>query len=372
VKIGILSLTSGYNFGGTLQTWALAQSLTRLGHEPIVIDYHPAQHALLRWWRGWGISTKISLDKIRHRAWELSKSPGHIRKYQLFKQKHLTFTRPCYTPAQFQETIQTFDAVVVGSDQVWNLQYHPDPVFYLAGMDSFKGLRVSYAACCGNPAQGFPEWVSPGLQAFHAVSVRNRFTADWVKRCTAGQIDPLVVADPTLLTDEFPEARVELPAKYIAAYNIGEGNPENHHCHIASLRRIHGNLPVVCLMPTAIALRKHSWHDQVLWNLDPFEWISVIKHSTAVYTDSYHAILFALRNHVPLIATYTEAVRAPRLVELREELGLHGSVFHEDASPDINSTPDWQSVAARFARSRDLSLHFLESTFTKLSPQPSA
>jgi hypothetical protein len=361
VTVGILSLTSGYNFGGTLQTWALVRALARLGHEPVVIDYHPSRSKRSPWWRGWGIGKGISFDKIRHRAWELSKMPRHILKYQAFKYQHLSYTRPCYTPAQFQETIQTFDAVVVGSDQVWNLHYHQDPVFYLAGMDSFKGLRVSYAACCGNPAQGFPEWVSPGLQAFHAVSVRNRFTADWVKRCTAGQVDPLVVADPTLLTDEFPEARVELPAKYIAAYHIGDGNPENHLCHIASLRRIHGNLPVVCLMPTAIALRKHSWHDQVLWNLDPFEWISVIKHSTAVYTDSYHAILFALRNQVPLLATYTETVRAPRLVELREELGLDGSIIQSNASPDIVSTPEWESIAARFASSRGLSLHFLES-----------
>jgi hypothetical protein len=365
VKIGILSLTSGYNFGGTLQTWALARTLARLGHEPVVIDYYPVQHAPLRWWRGWGIGKGISLDKIRHRAWELSKKPEHVLKYRAFKHQHLSYTPPCYTPTQFQEAIKVFDAVVVGSDQVWNLQYHPDPVFYLAGMDSFKGLRVSYAACCGNPAQGFPEWVSPGLQAFHAVSVRNRFTADWVKRCTAGQIDPLVVADPTLLTDEFPDAPMELPAKYIAAYHIGQGNPENHRRHIASLRRIHGNLPVVCLMPTAIALRKHSWHDQVLWNLDPFEWIAAIKNSVAVYTDSFHAILFAVRNRVPLIATYTEAVRAPRLMELREELGLDGSIFQEDSSPAADSLPDWDGIAAHFARSRVMSRSFLDSALMR-------
>ena len=361
MKIGILSLTPGYNFGGTLQTWALAQTLARLGHEPIVIDYHPSRSKRSPWWRGWGIGKGISLDKIRHRVWELSKTTEYVIKYEAFKHKHLSYTPPCYTPAQFQEAIKDFDAVVVGSDQVWNLQYHPDPVFYLSGMDSFKGLRVSYAACCGNPTQSFPDWVSPGLHAFHAVSVRNRFTADWVRRCTAGQIDPLVVADPTLLTDEFPNARVELPAKYIAAYHIGQGNPENHCRHIASLRRIHGNLPVVCLMPTAIALRKHSWHDQILWSLDPFEWISAIKNSVAVYTDSYHAILFALSNRVALFATYSEAVRAPRLVELRDELGLDGSIFQEDARPDSISLPNWERIATDFKSSRDLSLRFLAS-----------
>ena len=361
MKIGILSLTSGYNFGGTLQKWALARTLARLGHEPIVIDYHPALRAPLRWWRGWGIAKGISLDKIRHRAWELSKTPGHLLKYEAFKHKHLSYSPPCYTSVQFQDAIQDFDAVVVGSDQVWNFQYHPDPVFYLAGMDSFKGRRVSYAACCGNPTQGFPKLASPCLQAFHAVSVRNRFTADWVRRCTAGQLDPLVVADPTLLADEFPEARIELPAKYIAAYHIGNGNPENQLRHIAILRNIYGNLPVVCLMPTAIALRKHSWHGQVLWNLDPFEWISAIKNSVAVNTDSYHAILFALRNRVPFFATYTEAVRAPRLMELREELGLDGSIFQEDARHDTISLPNWERIATNFKSSRDLSLRFLDS-----------
>lgn len=364
MKTGILSLTSGYNFGGTLQTWALAQSLTRLGHEPVVIDYHPTRRQALPWWRGWGLGNGLSLDAIQHRIWGLRKMPPHIRKYQAFKRENLSFTLPCYNASEVHETIKDFDAVIVGSDQVWNLQYHPDPVFYLSGMDSFLGMRLSYAACCGNPSQACPPWLPDAIARFDAISVRNRFTATWIADCSDGHITPTVVADPTLLIDEYPRRELNLPDRYIASYHIGMGDDSNHRRHLDALRQLHGNLPVVCLMPTAIALRKHPWHDIVIWNLDPFEWVEAIRRASAVYTDSYHAVLFALRNRVPLLATYTEEVRAPRLLELRDEHDLGGVIFREDSPSVTLSNPDWDRIVEQFETAKGHSLEFLRATLS--------
>jgi Polysaccharide pyruvyl transferase len=365
MNVGILSLTSGYNFGGTLQTWALSRSLAAMGHDPVVIDYHPSRRCPLPWWRGWGIGKGISPDRIRHRALELVKMPAHITKYQAFKSRHLAFTCPCHNAAEVLHAIKDFDAVIVGSDQVWNLEYHPDPVFYLSGMDSFKGLRLSYAACCGNPTQGFPNWVAPALREFHAMSVRNRFTADWVSRCTTGVIEPEVVADPTLLIDDYPRCALELPDRYIAAYHIGKGDDSNHRRHIENLRKTHGNLPIVCLMPTAIALKKSTWHDQVLWNLDPFEWVEAIRRANAVYTDSYHAILFALRNRIPVLATYTEEVRAPRLWELREKHNLQSTIIPAVSESVSLAPPDWVHIGEQFAADREHSFRFLKAAMCR-------
>jgi hypothetical protein len=52
-------------------------------------------------------------------------------------------------------------------------------------------------------------------------------------------------------------------------------------------------------------------------------------------------------------------------MELREELGLDGSIFQEDSSPAADSLPDWDGIAAHFARSRDLSLRFLDSALMR-------
>ena len=111
MKVGILSLTSGYNFGGTLQTLALCRALAVIGHDPVVVDYHPTKRCPVPWWRGWGIGKGISLDRIRHRAWELVKLSDHIEKYQAFKSRHLAFTCRCHNATTPFSPCQTGSAV---------------------------------------------------------------------------------------------------------------------------------------------------------------------------------------------------------------------------------------------------------------------
>ena len=40
MKVGVVTFHSAFNFGATLQTWALQKALRQLGAESCVINYH--------------------------------------------------------------------------------------------------------------------------------------------------------------------------------------------------------------------------------------------------------------------------------------------------------------------------------------------
>jgi hypothetical protein len=362
MKVGILSLSSGYNFGGTLQTVALSRTLQRQGHDVTVLDYWPTPPRKVPPWRGWGLAEKDRLRRIRCRLAELRHLGKFRGKYEAFKNEELKWSQRCLDKESLARASGEMEAVVVGSDQVWNLHYHPDPNYYLADFDHFNGRRISYAACCGNPNQECPGWVAGALKKFDWIGVRNSFTAAWVERCGEGSLSPTVVADPTLLIDDYPAKRLDLPEKFIAVYLIGQGKESDEFKMIDTLRRKFGALPVVCLMATGISIRFRRHYDHILWDLDPFEWVEVIRRATAVYTDSFHAVLFSLRFQVPLIATFVEEVRAPRLIDLRDRFDLGLSVRKVTSMEPVGDDPDWASIAKQFEKDRDFSLAFLSNS----------
>lgn len=360
MKVGILSLTSGYNFGGTLQTIALSRTLEKLGHEATVLDYWPTPPHDVPPWRGWGLQGKDRVENIRRRFSQLRHSTRFNEKYDAFKAQELKWTDRCLNRVSLQRVVKDFDSVVVGSDQVWNLRYHPDPNYYLAAFDDFTGVRVSYAACCGNSTQECPVWSGEALRRFDHLGVRNSFTAEWVSRCCGKTVNPVVVVDPTLLYDNYPIAKIQLPEKYIAVYLIGGDEGVDHGDIVRQLRTKYGNIPIVCLMPTGFAICVRKWYDDVLWYLNPYEWITAIQNATVVYTDSYHAVLFAMRKRVPFLATYSEEVRAPRLLDLKVRYKL-GTTIQKASSVHISdSEPDWNAVEACWHNERDQSFIFLK------------
>lgn len=362
MKVGILSLTSGQNFGGSLQAYALYTVLSQLGHDTKIIDYWPMPKKHEGWLSGWGLKNP-NIRNVRRKLAVIRHGKKFSQRYQNFKKNEFCWTNPCHDLDSMSIAISDLDAIVVGSDQVWNQQYHPDPLFQLHGLNDFAGRRISYAACCGNSAHICPEWTPEALNKFDHISVRNQFTAEWVYRCTDGAVNPTVVCDPTLLISDYPSRDLKLPQNYIATYHIGESSIQNEEQTLRSLRHQFGDLPVVCLMPTGVKIQMRPWYDHILWYLDPFDWLEAVRRATVVYTDSFHAVLFSMRNRVPFFATYAEELRAPRLIELRNKFNLGSSVAQADKQPMHVHDFDWENIEYIFEDERIKSINFLINAF---------
>ena len=146
LKVGILTLPLNTNYGGILQAYALQKSLIKNGFETVLID------------RQWN---KSVLDKIKI----LIKKLFFRKRYNdtfLIKAKTNYFITNYVTPktkeissnAILKKVVENekLDAIIVGSDQVWRLEYTKafSSNYFLDFLRNNKSIKkLSYAASFG-------------------------------------------------------------------------------------------------------------------------------------------------------------------------------------------------------------------------------
>ena len=109
---------------------------------------------------------------------------------------------------KYSEITQTnqFDAIIVGSDQVWRPLYNSNIEDYFIGFDEYGDFkRIAYAASFGISSWEFDvnqtQKCSSLLKKFNAVSVREFSGADLCSNYF--NVRAKVVLDPTLLLNKY-------------------------------------------------------------------------------------------------------------------------------------------------------------------------
>jgi hypothetical protein len=134
MKIGILTQPLHNNYGGLLQNYALQTALRKLGHESQTINIKNRENLKFRKYASLLKRTilKFSGQKVRVRAWPTDEEKGIISKYtQQFIRKNI-ITTDLITKKVDEKFIDkhSFDAYIVGSDQVWRPKYSPQMSTY--------------------------------------------------------------------------------------------------------------------------------------------------------------------------------------------------------------------------------------------------
>ena len=203
MKVGILTLPLGHNYGGILQAWALQQTLKALGYDVVLLH---RKHKV-------SLSENFNLFLRRLYAKWIKKKAG----VEIFRcEKNVTIKnttrfinrnfRIVTTNDSYKKVIDDLDAIIVGSDQVWRPIYadgHLDD-FFLKFTEGKKLKRIGYAASFG---VDYPEYdsdeksmASALLKNFDAVSVREK---SGLTLCSnmLGFANAELMPDPTLLLD---------------------------------------------------------------------------------------------------------------------------------------------------------------------------
>ena len=363
MKVGIITMHYGDNFGGLLQCLALQNTVASLGHEVQVVNYNPHVSREMPWWRGWGLRGAGSvLVSVRQRATELRHKSFALQNFGRFRSTHLRLTEKATTREGLAAVIEPFDILITGSDQVWNLNYNEDPTYFLEVGDAFQGRRVSYAACAGRNSKRRDAWVNDALRNIDALSVRNPFTAAWVKDRTGAE--PKLVADPTMLYN-FPELAEIAPicaGPYIFTYFLGDEIQGGNAAALRRIREIHGDIPVVCAISTSHKMKLVRWADQCLYELDPLTWLKFLAGASFVFTDSFHAVLLSMRYRRSFIGYCAEEIRSPRLLDLAARLGAEGRIVNGPGPAfdlAVSSDIDWERVEAIWEPHVHESMEFL-------------
>lgn len=341
MNIGVLSFPFGVNYGGVLQCYAMKHILEERGHNVTFICY--TSHAMSRMRQI--ISTFRASESI---ADVIPRLAGRLRymlrnrhpydwkqKYEAFdkfRATHLKFTPHLNSATIGEYANRHFDAIIVGSDQVWTDLTSDDPVHFIGWTPEFRGRRISYAACSAHKGTSRykRKLLRPLLDRFEQITVRDTTTAKLVESIT-GKV-PEVVPDPTLL-HSFEELREKdgLSASlgdYILVYVLGTEIAGGNTVAFQRIKQLTGkpDAKIVCIRTESTDDKLLSCSDVVLDAASPVEWLNLIADACAVYTDSFHASIFSMKFSVPFIAFYSDAIRASRLVHLRNKYNLAGVV----------------------------------------------
>lgn len=369
MRIGILTFHFTNNYGALLQVYALQKTLQQLGHCVEIVRYYPMCNRN----RGspkasnLGSCTEITQRPVVRR-WTARISgmvqglPQRLSFYS-FKKRFLQLTPKYRSADAFREKCHLYDALIAGSDQVWNVKgilKRYDPVFFLDLGPNYTGRRVSYAACFGSKNQPAHcrESMGRSLKRFDALSVRSRFSQELVHDLT-GRHAALVV-DPTLLTSyENVVNRRRSREAFILVYPLLRYLNESMMRIALEIKRNTG-MPIVALA------RPESFPcaDSCIPNAGPGRWLAMFRDASFVCTTSFHGTIFALKNRKPFL-TFVPDWRSERLADLLNRYGLINRLLLEDTADAVASAVaqeiDYDATSIMIARDAEGSIAFLRA-----------
>ncbi|RHV96590.1 polysaccharide pyruvyl transferase family protein [Culturomica massiliensis] len=361
MKIGILTFHFGNNYGGLLQCYALQEVLKRAGYEVEIINYRPGSFSFCRrvcnkiksinsWKVLAGLFREYFLSCLRSGHSQKNKDVEDIlTEFDLFREKYLHLSSPVTEQNIGEWCAQRYDAIVVGSDQVWTSLYEKKYIYFLDWKPEFPGKRISYAACSAHEyvRKKQADLLSVLLGKFDYLSVRDMTTARLIKQITGKEPD--IVPDPTLIYD-FKEFVTDIPVQpYILTYILGSEITGGHE---EALKRIKGKYGCLKVISVHLPQGKNDirfYADENHYTISPEKWVDLFAHASFVYTDSFHGIMFAVKFHIPFVAYYANLIRASRLLDLKERCSV---------SNIINRTADITEANMKAVEFDDLKVDF--------------
>lgn len=358
-KVGILTWHYYSNFGSALQSFALQEIIKSIGYSVDIINYRNIKFGNPK-------NLKSRVKKlfsicIPRRLYEISS----LRKLHLgtinFQRKYLKQTRVITDLNDLRFFSKRYRAIVYGSDQIWA----PNVLnsIYL-GEGIADGVRkISYAASIG--VNEIPEDMLPlyksSLSEFYAISIREGEGQQLLS--SKLDIDSCVVLDPTLMIPletykglEYSYHVVNQP--YIFCYFLNKNH--RYRACVESFAKEH-NLTIIGVSDGE---NDSNWMQKIDGiGADQFLWL--IHHAKAVFTDSYHGSIFSLRYHKDLYIFNRFKEDSPicqnsRIRELVRTFSIHDRVVPTDSSNLHLSPIDYDAFERQLKSVQSKSLYFIK------------
>ncbi len=310
MKIGILTFHRAYNGGAMLQAWALKRVLEGMGH---AVEFPVCNHVgeVERWLaktnrKRHGVLRLASMGQaLLRNALSIPVEDVARARYRRFRERELP-ERACRP----EELGNLYDALVVGSDQVWNEDRAGAwwPLFL--GEDWGPGTKaVAYGASWGDlPIDGARlERVKAALGRFAGVSVRERYARVDLERAGVAPGRVATVADPTLLLDREEWARLACgvrPTKgrYLFMYNVMMKSPDA----VRVARSVARRLGLRAVVASVYQYTRWGAPRGLSWGMSPERLVAYTAGAECVLACSFHGTVMGLTFGKPTLSLLLE------------------------------------------------------------------
>ena len=330
MRIGILTLPLHTNYGGILQAYALQTVLERMGHEVHVIEKkrQPLSIPIQKIPFCYG---KRIVKNIIGRKCPIFYERKYNREQPIIRQNTDKFIKKYIHIAEYDDFFDIneseYDAIVVGSDQVWRPKYFGQNRIenaYLKFAEGWNIKRIAYAASFGTDDWEYNSKQTSEcgrlLRMFDAVSVREDLGVDLCKRYFG--VEAQHVLDPTLLLVK------EDYIKLFEAANTPKSNG-NLLCYIldeteektALIKSIAGEKGLIPFNVKSISDDINSpLSERIQPSLE--QWLRCFYDADFVITDSFHACVFSIIFNKPFIVYGNVNRGLSRFISLLNMFGL--------------------------------------------------
>jgi len=286
------------NYGQVLQCYALYKACKEYSVNVEVLKYRPLEKN--------ESSDLLQMDDLARESYESKRKESmrlieNAKIYSLFDQfirENIKRTRQCYTYEEVKGVCSDADIILIGSDQLWNPKSFND--VYCPDFVKENQRIVSYGTGGISDTSGKDEEVlkkiAKRLEAFDAVSVRERISAEILKKYSKKKVD--VVLDPTFLIPIEEWDRIAAPRlikeRYMLCFCYGEFQPQKHI--VKQLIKENPDIEKIVVTKVDHFFESFNLLDkmQVFEGAGISEIISLVKHASIVCTDSFHGFVFSI------------------------------------------------------------------------------
>lgn len=287
MKIGVITFTYGQNYGNKLQNYALVKFINNRYTDEVYtlqnFDKTTKGNFIVR--------LKKHIKKIIRFNNEKIKKSRKL-KFEEFNKKYLKYYDIILNKSNYNK-FNDFDILICGSDQIWNPFYNKDMITY-TGAFAKNVKKISYAASIGinQIPEELVEAYKKNISAMDYIGIREEEGAKLLRKYIDKEIS--VQVDPTMLltVNDWDEIASKPDKKneedYILTYFIKEKDQKTQEKIEEFSKK--SKIKVINLND----INEKNWYD-----LDPCEFLWMIKNAKFVFSDSFHATVFSLIYHKP-------------------------------------------------------------------------
>lgn len=368
MRIGILTLPLHTNYGGILQAYALQTVLERMGHEVHVIEKkrRPLSIPIQKMPFCYG---KRIVKNIIGRKCPIFYEQKYNREQPIIRQNTDKFIKKYIHIAEYDDFSDIkeseYDAIVVGSDQVWRPKYfglNQIENAYLKFAEGWNIKRIAYAASFGTDEWEYTpkqtEECGRLLRMFDVVSVREDSAVNLCKKHFG--VEAQHVLDPTMLLNredyiKLFEVADTLKSKGNLLYYILDETEEKK----ALIKRIADEKGLILFN---VKSQSDDINSPVSDRIQPplEQWLRGFYDAEFVVTDSFHACVFSILFNKPFLAVGNTERGMSRFKSLLGSFKLENCFVTSHESFSFDENINWCEVNERLHTKVDVSTIFCE------------
>lgn len=327
---GIVTLYNSLNFGTYLQAFALKTTLEEeLGHKANMVNLEKSR-----------LLERLLLVKCKY-------PKRVIHHYKFLKELDRVRDRLEIRGDGFAP----YDAVVVGSDELWNLDnggfiHHPE--YFGHGITGKKVVSYAVSSNVVTPER-FRQLTKnkEDFSCFDSISVRDTNTLQVVKE--VGRQEATLVIDPTLLMRDWSRFVVPCPKKnFILLYSMTVYDDERKAVEKLAKETGKKIITIGCYNP---------WCDENIY-ATPFEFLGYVQAADYIVTSQFHGVMFSTVFNKPFVI-YPQ--RKSKVLDAMDFLGLQDRDVTgiDDLKPILDKNIDYDRINQIIATRRGESLTWL-------------